>query len=279
MKTKSIIFIISFFIIFSSYGENPKRSLYLLLQPVSIKTASKKEKQMVIKKSLTYIKKILIISGAKEFICREKNGNIEISIDKVLEPEMVVDYILGKDIIQLRFVHDRYTAKLENWLRNNYPRAFPETKKEIQKLIDKLSKRIQMPSHLEILPEAEKVFRKSRLYIKSMVVLFKKVEINSRDIAQAEATKDYYGNPAIIFQATKKGKYKFMEATAAHHRTKRLAIILLKRVISMPRIAAQINSGNGMISGNISEKESQFISRLLNIGPPPVAFKVLKKDY
>ena len=92
----------------------------------------------------------------------------------------------------------------------------------------------------------------------------------------AQVTQDpVTGEPVVSFELTEEGARIFGDYTSANVGGF-LAIVLDKRVISVPQITVAITSGNGSISGNFTLEEANQLAVQLRYGSLPVPLEVVE---
>jgi len=102
------------------------------------------------------------------------------------------------------------------------------------------------------------------------------VLVSGDDLASASFDFDKQGLPAVAFSLNTAGSAKMFQLTAANAPTpdglfhRRMAIILDERVLSAPRLNSPISS-NGIIEGNFSREEVEFVVSILRAGKLPAA--------
>lgn len=84
---------------------------------------------------------------------------------------------------------------------------------------------------------------------------------------------DQLGEPQVTFELSPDGATTFRDYTSTHIGSF-LAIVLDKKVISIPRVQGAITSGLGSISGNFTTEEAQNLATTLRFGSLPIPFKV-----
>ncbi len=93
-------------------------------------------------------------------------------------------------------------------------------------------------------------------------------------LAGANVTRDpVAGQPQVSFTLTDEGSKIFAQYTSANV-GKYLAIVLDKKVISIPRISTAITEGAGVITGNFTLEEANSLAVQLRYGSLPIPLKV-----
>ncbi len=90
----------------------------------------------------------------------------------------------------------------------------------------------------------------------------------------AAASRNELGEYQVAFRLTSEGSRIFSDYTGAHIGGY-LAIVLDKRIISIPRIENQISQGSGTIRGNFTYESANSLAVQLNYGALPVPLKVV----
>ena len=102
----------------------------------------------------------------------------------------------------------------------------------------------------------------------------KYAEVSGDDLASASFTYDKAGSPAVSFNLNTAGAGKMFKLTLANQPDgnfyRQMAIILDDRVLSAPRLNSAISS-NGIIEGNFTREEVDFIVQILRAGKLPAA--------
>ena len=99
--------------------------------------------------------------------------------------------------------------------------------------------------------------------------------MTNAEIKSATVTKSSLGQYQISFSLTEQGTKIFSEFTSnniGHY----LAIVLDKKVLSMPAIQSAITAGSGVIVGNFTEDSAQNLAAYLQITPLPIPLVVSK---
>jgi preprotein translocase subunit SecD len=91
--------------------------------------------------------------------------------------------------------------------------------------------------------------------------------VTGGELKYARLGRDDRGGPAVSFYLKANAASRFWDYTGAH-KGERLVIVLDKKVISAPNIAAQI-SDSGIIEGNFTQKEAETLAMLLRSGALP----------
>ncbi len=100
------------------------------------------------------------------------------------------------------------------------------------------------------------------------------VNVSGDDLASASFTFDSKGLPAVGFNLNTAGSSRMFQLTAANapdgafHR--RMAIILDENVLSAPQLNSPIST-NGIIEGNFTREEVEFVVSILRAGKLPAA--------
>jgi SecD/SecF fusion protein len=100
------------------------------------------------------------------------------------------------------------------------------------------------------------------------------VLVSGDDLSGASSDYDRQGRPAVGFTLNTAGSSRMFQLTAANgpdgnfHR--RMAIILDERVLSAPQLNSAI-SDRGIIEGNFTREEVEFIVQILRAGKLPAA--------
>lgn len=100
------------------------------------------------------------------------------------------------------------------------------------------------------------------------------VQVSGDDLASASSDFDRQGLPAVGFTLNTAGASKMFQLTAANQPDgnfrRRMAIILDERVLSAPSLNSAI-SDRGIIEGNFTREEVDFIVQILRAGKLPAA--------
>ncbi|MDP8257662.1 MAG: protein translocase subunit SecD [Candidatus Alcyoniella australis] len=97
-------------------------------------------------------------------------------------------------------------------------------------------------------------------------------DINGADLANANASLDQYGLPAVSFRFNDAAARKFANITGANI-GKQLAIVLDDEIVSSPNIQSRIH-GSGIISGSFSDQDVQQLAGVLRSGHLVVPLEV-----
>ncbi len=101
-------------------------------------------------------------------------------------------------------------------------------------------------------------------------------EVSGDDLSSASFTYDKAGLPAVSFNLNTVGAGKMFKLTLANQPDgnffRQMAIILDDRVLSAPRLNTAISS-NGIIEGNFTREEVDFIVQILRAGKLPAALR------
>lgn len=102
----------------------------------------------------------------------------------------------------------------------------------------------------------------------------KYAEVSGDDLASASFTYDKAGAPAVSFNLNTVGAGKMFKLTLANQPDgnffRQMAIILDENVLSAPRLNTAIST-NGIIEGNFTREEVEFIVQILRAGKLPAA--------
>lgn len=102
----------------------------------------------------------------------------------------------------------------------------------------------------------------------------KYAEVSGDDLSSASFTYDKAGSPAVSFTLNTAGAGKMFKLTLANQPDgnffRQMAIILDENVLSAPRLNTAISS-NGIIEGNFTREEVEFIVQILRAGKLPAA--------
>ena len=94
-------------------------------------------------------------------------------------------------------------------------------------------------------------------------------------LKDAQVTRDELGQFNVAFELTDEGAKLFGDYTSEHVGDF-LAIVLDKRVLSIPRINSPITGGSGVITGDFSYEEANNLAIQLRYGALPVPLKVVE---
>lgn len=94
-------------------------------------------------------------------------------------------------------------------------------------------------------------------------------------LKDVQVTVDQVGKPQVAFELTSEGSKKFAEYTS-NNVGKYLAIVLDKRIISVPVINSPITQGNGVIQGQFTSEEANQLAVQLRYGSLPIPLKVVE---
>jgi preprotein translocase subunit SecD len=103
----------------------------------------------------------------------------------------------------------------------------------------------------------------------------KKILLDGRFLEHSEAT-EYNGNPAVSFRLNSEGTKIFAKLTKENS-GKALAIVLDGKLLTAPRINAEISDGSGVISGAFSKQDVNRLNSLLRGGYLETDLKILSE--
>ncbi|MCP4134179.1 MAG: hypothetical protein GY754_24615 [bacterium] len=279
---KIIIFKIIIFCLFSSLNctkPPAKYDISLKLKVDFSAIEAESEKGPLVDKTIRALSERIIKFGvvSAEVVSPEP-GIISLKAKTWHGLNKIKELILSNGRLEYRFVDDKYTELAEKWTRvNPVNRELLTSKSEQEKLLKKISGAIKLPEHLEILFQFYFERNTQILYPSNPIVIGKKVEIDNKDMKKLWVDKDNYGNIVILFETTPKGKEEFVKITAPKYRGKRLAALINNQIRMSPRIAEQISSGRGMISGAFTKTEAEALAFSLKLAPIPIPLTILEQ--
>jgi len=94
-------------------------------------------------------------------------------------------------------------------------------------------------------------------------------------LKNVQVTAGQTGQPEVAFQLTSEGSKIFSEYTTQNV-GKYLAIVLDKRIISVPRVNSPITQGSGVIQGQFTSEEANQLAIQLRYGSLPIPLKVVE---
>ncbi len=94
-------------------------------------------------------------------------------------------------------------------------------------------------------------------------------------LKNVQVTAGQTGQPEVAFQLTSEGSKIFSEYTSQNV-GKYLAIVLDKRIISVPRVNSPITQGSGVIQGQFTSEEANQLAIQLRYGSLPIPLKVVE---
>ncbi|RMF42198.1 MAG: protein translocase subunit SecD [Anaerolineae bacterium] len=94
-------------------------------------------------------------------------------------------------------------------------------------------------------------------------------------LKNVQVTADQTGQPEVAFQLTDEGARIFADYTSQNV-GKYLAIVLDKRIISVPRVNSPITQGSGVIQGQFTQQEANQLAVQLRYGSLPIPLKVVE---
>ena len=95
---------------------------------------------------------------------------------------------------------------------------------------------------------------------KEKVYLHKEAALTNQDIAQARATTDVEGKPAVGITLTEGGRKKFAKLTE-DHQGRPLAIMVAGKVVSAPIVRGKIDGDRVLLSGRFTKEEVERIAK------------------
>ena len=110
------------------------------------------------------------------------------------------------------------------------------------------------------------IVKSSGSYLYKDVVLAEDPVVPKNDIAKVKAGVDdsrLFNLPVVSIELTKQGALKFEQATE-RNLGKPIAIVLGKKVITMPIVQGKISGGKIQISGNFSMEEAKKLEKEFN---------------
>lgn len=106
------------------------------------------------------------------------------------------------------------------------------------------------------------------------VAVRRRAIVSGRMIADAQATFDELGEPAVIVRFDAAGRRRFARATGDNV-GKRFAIVIDAVVISAPVIREPILGGEAQLSGSFTVESAEQLAIALRSGPLPIRLKVI----
>lgn len=209
----------------------------------------------------------------KEETVRTVENNLRNRIDEigVNEPNVTTQPESSEEagariVIQLPGLEDTEWAK-EVLRRQAYLEWLPgagEPAKSQEEIISRFGGKL--PEDVDILPElvgkdesGKEIFR--------YWPLKKDPIVTGGELKYARLGRDDRGGPAVSFYLKANAASRFWDYTGKH-KGERLVIVLDKKVLSAPNIAAQI-ADSGIIEGQFTQKEAETLAMLLRSGALP----------
>jgi preprotein translocase subunit SecD len=143
---------------------------------------------------------------------------------------------------------------------------------------DELTQRYQgrLPEGTEILPGwIERDDGGGRPADTGFYLVRKEAVITGQDLEYAYRCRDQVGLPAVCFRLSRRGGERFYAFTGQHIGDP-LGIVLDRRVITAPRIQAQIRD-EGQITGRFTPQEAERLAIQLRSGALPAAMTILEE--
>lgn len=143
---------------------------------------------------------------------------------------------------------------------------------------DELTQRYQgrLPEGTEILPGwIERDGEGGRSADTGFYLVRKEAVITGQDLEYAYRCTDQVGLPAVCFRLSRRGGERFYAFTGQHIGDP-LGIVLDRKVITAPRIQAQIRD-EGQITGRFTQQEAERLAIQLRSGALPAAMTILEE--
>lgn len=127
-----------------------------------------------------------------------------------------------------------------------------------------------------VLSESDLLYTEEADGKRNYVLVSRKVEMDGKNIKDADVTTDQYGQRMISLSFDDKGAVDFANVTSANVK-RQLAIVLDGKLYSAPVLQTAITGGNAQITGNFSEEEAKSLADALVSGSLPFEITVVSR--
>jgi len=176
------------------------------------------------------------------------------------DPDRAKNVVMGRGLLEFKIVDEDTTTKLSKDM-------FDGTGNLIDESI--------VPDESELMY----LWLKNKYDIlerKRAVVLFKETLLDGSYLKKAQVASDQFGKPEVAFTLSSEGAKKFAKITEENV-GKRMAIVLDKKILSMPVIRERIPGGQVRITGDFTMKDAQDLALVLRAGAFPVPLQIAEE--
>ncbi len=196
------------------------------------------------------------------------------------DPKDLISLLKGAGVLSFRIAADPSDPlpleALRKELREGGPNNIQSSTQVRWLKLDKLEQWYETPAELEAIQKNTAAYFLRRnlicdsfdgeVYLLAWTTSDRSLDENSGEwqLTRATPTQDQTGRPAVAFNLDPKGAILF-RALTSKNKKRAMPIILDDRVYSAPTIQSTI-SNRGQITGNFTQKEIEYLLRVLNAG-------------
>jgi len=203
----------------------------------------------------------------------EGADRVAVDLPGIEDPEAALELIGRTAVLQFRQVVSTGASPPPRVQRSNYDseESYNRAQTNWNELMEQYEERLVL---LEETVNNDPSLFFARDQESGMAYVLGEVYVSGSDLAEASATVDELGKPAVSIRFNRDGAAAFEEATAANI-GRQIAIVLDDVVISAPVVQTRI-SGEGRITGNFTREQAIRLQVMLNAGALPLNVEVIE---